>query len=83
MRARLNYNKKVDVRKVNKLPSRGKWLPISIAAYMSDYSPQMIRYLYKNKIVRAIKFAVGPILVNYDDIEKNWNRGLTIEADSE
>jgi hypothetical protein len=57
---------------VKKLPKEGVWLPISIAALLCGFSAQMVRFLYMNKIIAAIKFESGPTLVNFSDIEKNW-----------
>ena len=59
--------------RVNKLPKEGTWLPLSIAAELAGYSSQMVRYLYRNKIIRAINFSSGPTLVNFEDIGKNWH----------
>jgi regulator of PEP synthase PpsR (kinase-PPPase family) len=74
-RKKLNYKTKTDnVELVTELPNNGTWLPISVAAQTTGYSAQMIRHLYKNKIIKAIKFKNGPILVNQQDILNNWLR---------
>lgn len=56
---------------VEKIPG-GVWLPISIVAQQTNYSVAMIRTLCMNKVVKAIKFPVGPVLVNYNDVKNNW-----------
>ncbi len=73
----LNYdfsNAKIKVKVVKAMPEDGRWVPISVAAQMANYSSQMIRHLYKNEVIGSIKFEKGPVLVNYNDLEENWLR---------
>ena len=66
------YTKEIKKRKptlVKKLPKRGYWLPISIAAYLKNYpDSQMVRWLYLNDGIKGIKLPVGPVLVNLEEI---------------
>lgn len=57
--------------KRKKIP-KGTWLPISVVAHLTNYSVATIRNLCINKVARAIRFPVGPVLVNYEDIKTNW-----------
>ena len=62
-------NKKRKPREVKTLPKKGTWVPLSIAAYLKKYyNTQMIRWAYLNGKIEFIKFPVGPLLVNLDDI---------------
>ena len=73
----LDYQKdsdEISIKRVRKMPSEGLWVPVSVAAQLANYSDQMIRHLYKNGIIKSIKFKRGPVLVNYNDLENNWIR---------
>ena len=62
-------NKIRKPKEVEKLPSNGTWVPLSIAAYIKNYPTEMmIRWAYLNNEIQFIKFPVGPLLVNLDEI---------------
>jgi len=65
-------NKIRKPKKVEKLPSNGTWVPLSIAAHIKNHpNGMMIRWQYLNGEIQCIKFPVGPLLVNLDDIKSN------------
>ncbi len=73
-RKALDDNATIKVKEVKMLPVTGTWLPVSVVAYLSKYTRPNIERLYKNKIIRSIRFPKGPILLNYNDLEDNWLR---------
>jgi len=70
----LNYDAKLEykVKEVSEAPENCDWLPISIASLLTGYTSMMLRFLYKNDIIRSVQFKSGPILVNWKDVIKNW-----------
>jgi len=55
------------------LPKEGTWVPISVAAHMLNCSGQTLRLMVITRQLKAIKFPVGPILVNIERfmVDKN------------
>lgn len=51
--------------RVTALP-KGVWVPISVAAHMLNCSGQTLRLMLFTNQLKAIKFPVGPILVNIE-----------------
>ena len=56
-------------KKVKRLPP-GTWVPMSVAAFMLGCSKQTVHLLRLTHQVEAIKFPVGPLLVNVADLKK-------------
>ena len=78
----MNYdlvNMEDPTKKVDTLPE-GSWIPISIAAKVAGCSSQMIRFLYMNKVVDAIKFDVGPILINATEIKEKYKKSRYLDV---
>lgn len=75
----LDYKKNIEVEVVTDVPRTGLWVPISVAAQMAGYSEEMIRHLYKNEIMKSIRFERGPILVNYEEMHENWVKPIEIK----
>ena len=48
----------------------GRWLPISIVAHLTGLSGQTIRLLYLSDQIDGLKFPVGPILIDLDQIHE-------------
>jgi len=48
---------------------KGIWVPVSIAALLSNYSSQSLRLLGFKGLIETGKFKVGPLLVNLDTLK--------------
>lgn len=53
----------------SKTVPKGQWLPISIIAHLTGVSHQTIRLLYLSDQIDGLKFPVGPMLINLDEVE--------------
>ena len=51
-------------------PFIGSWVPVSIAAYISDYNRQTIWLWTVNNLIRSVRYPAGPLLVSMEDIYK-------------
>jgi len=47
----------------------GTWVPVSIAALLSDYSTQSLRMFGFKGLIETGRFRVGPLLVNLRTLE--------------
>lgn len=58
-----------DGRSKDDMPD-GIWLPISVVAYMTKCSQQTIRLLFLSAQIDGLKFPVGPLLVNLEQVKR-------------
>jgi len=47
----------------------GTWIPVSIAALLSDYSTQSLRMFGFKGLIETGRFKVGPLLINLDSLK--------------
>lgn len=69
----VNYrqaNKWVKPKKFTKNVPDGTWFPISIVAHLTGLSHQTIRLLYLSEQIDGLKYPVGPLLVDLDQVNK-------------
>lgn len=48
---------------------KGIWVPVSIAALLSDYSSQSLRLLGFKGTIETGRFKTGPLLINLDTLK--------------
>ena len=64
----LRQRKKTKI--VDAMPKEGTWLPVSTIAKVSEWSGQMLRYMYLKGTISGVKVSGGILLLNYDQVKK-------------